>query len=153
MKKSNKTAYEAAISLLNRRAQSEWEIRTKLRRKEYRGSEIDEAVERLYEYHYLNDEELAEDVFRYYQEERLYGDRYIHMKLKSRGLASDLHLTREEEEEKAALALRNKEKIIPGFSKNYRKAAAYLFRRGFAPGTVSAVMQGAQDEDFFEDFE
>lgn len=153
MKKSNKTAYEAAISLLNRRAQSEWEIRTKLRRKEYSRSEIEETVEKLYEYQYLNDEELAEDLFHYYQDERLYGDRYIHMKLKSRGLSSELHLTREEEEEKAALALQNKEKIIPGFSKNYRKAAAYLLRRGFAPGVVSAVMQSAGDEDFFDDFE
>lgn len=148
--KRNKTAYEAAISLLNRRAQSEWEMRTKLRRKEYSKSEIDETVAKLYEYHYLNDEELAEDVFRYYQEERLYGDRYIHQKLKSRGLSVDRHLTEEEEAEKAVLALQNKEKVIPGFSKNYRKAAAFLFRRGFAPHTVSEVLQGLDEEFDFE---
>lgn len=148
--KRNKTAYEAAIALLNRRAQSEWEMRTKLRRKEYSKSEIDEAVEKLYEYHYLNDEELAGDLFTYYRDERLYGDRYIHQKLKSRGLSADRHLTEEEEAEKAALALQIKEKIIPGFSKNYRKAAAFLFRRGFAPHTVSLVLQGLDEEMDFE---
>lgn len=152
MKKSNKTAFEAALALLARRAQSEWEMRTKLKRKEYTAEEIEETVTRLLASRYINDTELAEEVFLYYREERLYGDRYIQQKLKARGLKSEWHLTREEEEEKAALALQNKEKIIPGFSENYRKAAAYLFRRGFAPGTVSAVMQGRGEEDpFFEE--
>lgn len=149
MKKSNKTAFEAALSLLARRAQSEWEMRTKLKRKEYTASEIEETVKRLLASRYINDAELAEEVFLYYREERLYGDRYIHQKLKARGLHSSCHLTREEEEEKAALALQNKEKIIPGFSENYRKAAAYLFRRGFSPGTVSAVMQERGEADPF----
>lgn len=148
--KRNKTAYEAAISLLNRRAQSEWELRTKLRRKEYSASDVEETIQKLQSYHYVDDEELAESLFTYYREERLYGDRYIHQKLKSRGLSVDRHLTEEEEAEKASLALQNKEKIIPGFSRNYRKAAAFLFRRGFAPQTVSLVLQGLDEEINFE---
>lgn len=62
MKKSNRSAYEAALHLLEYRAQSEYEIRTKLKRRGYEDEDIEKAVEKLYFYHYLNDEELAEEI-------------------------------------------------------------------------------------------
>ena len=63
MKRTNKTAYESAIHLLNYRPQSEYELRTKLARKGYDPDEIGKVMDKLKHYGYLNDSELADDLF------------------------------------------------------------------------------------------
>ncbi len=145
MKKSDRTAYEAALHLLGYRAQSEQEMRTKLKRKGYGPNDIEETVVRLYRERYLDDEALAEEIFSLYQESLLYGDRYIQGKLRARGLMLEKHLSAEEETEKARQALRAKETIIPGFRENYRRAAGFLLRRGFSPSVVSLVLDETED--------
>lgn len=149
-KASERTAMEAALHLLGYRAQSEWEIRTKLRRKGYGGAEIDKAVEALHREHYLDDQALAEEIFEQYRESMRYGDRYIQNKLRSRGLSLDRHLTAEEEMEKAEAALRLKREFAPGRSSDFRRAAGFLLRRGFSGSVVSAVLNriGVEDDSF-----
>lgn len=137
----NKTAFEAALHLIAYRAQSEWEIRTKLRHKGYREEEIGSAVERLYRSGYLNDEELAAEIFESYRADGLYGDRYIHQKLKMRGLACACHLTAEEELHKARAAFARKSAVMPGLAADYKKAAGFLMRRGFSASAAAAVWE------------
>lgn len=140
MKKSNRSAYEAALHLLEYRAQSEYEIRTKLKRRGYEDEDIEKAVEKLYFYHYLNDEELAEEIFVNYRDFLLYGDRYIQGKMKLRGLTCRHHLTEAEEREKAKLALEKKAAAVPDIRDNYRRAAGFLLRRGFSYAAVSFAL-------------
>ena len=146
MKKNKYTAYEAALHLIGYRAQSEWELRTKLKRKGYENSDIEMTVQRLIKEKYVNDEELAKEIFLLYRDNLTYGDRYIQRKLRSRGLTIDDHLTEEEEIEKAEKALLVKRRIIPGFDENYRRAAGFLLRRGFSTHTIVRVLRMFPDE-------
>lgn len=146
MKKSNRTAWESALHLIGYRAQSEWEIRTKLKRKGYEAEDIEKTVSLLYRYQYLDDEALAEEIFLRYQSSLLYGDRYIQGKLHARGLTIDRHLTEEEERGKAAEALRIRLRTVPGLLEDYRRAAGFLLRRGFSQTAVRAVLDEAAGE-------
>ena len=92
MQKS-KTAYEAALHLLKYRGQSTYELRKKLKDREYPLREIEEALSKLLHYGYVNDLDLAEDLFNLYKSKNAYGDVYIHKKMKLRGLSIDRHLT------------------------------------------------------------
>ena len=149
-KASDRTAYEAALFLLRYRPQSEWELKVKLRRKGYAPGEIEETTEKLREARYLNDEELAADLFAYYRGNVLCGDAYIQRKLKARGLSVREHLTEEEEREKAELAFQKKKAIVPALASNYRRAAGFLLRRGFPPFVVREVLALHMDEPFLE---
>lgn len=148
-KASNRSAWEAALFLLRYRPQSEWEVRMKLRRKGYAQEEIDQAVEKLQEAQYLNDGELADDLFQYYRDNALCGDSYIQRKLKSRGLSTDRHLTEEEERAKAELAFQKKKAIVPALAADYRKAAGFLLRKGFSPFLVREVLAAHMEEEPF----
>lgn len=140
MKTNNRTAYEAALHLLGYRAQSEREIRTKLKQRGYGPEEIENTIIRLQKAKYLDDEALAEEVFTAYRDSGLYGDRYIQNKLRMRGLKLEWHLTQAEEEEKARQALQHKVRMEPDFLTQYRRAVSFLIRRGFSPSVVSAVL-------------
>lgn len=148
-KASNRTAWEAALFLLRYRPQSEWEVRTKLRRKGYSLEEIGETVEKLRDARYLDDGELSDDLFRYYRDNALCGDLYIQRKLKARGLSTDQHLTEEEERAKAELAFAKKKAIVPALAANYRKAAGFLLRKGFPPFLVREVLAVHMEEEPF----
>ena len=147
MKRTNKTAYESAIHLLNYRPQSEYELRTKLARKGYDPDEIGKVMDKLKHYGYLNDSELADDLFDSFRNRKCYGETYIHQKLKSRGLHTNKHLTAEEEIDIAVSLLEEKVRIKPELLINYRKAAAFLLRRGLSQ---SAVMTALREVRTFE---
>ena len=138
MKRTNKTAYESAIHLLNYRPQSEYELRTKLARKGYDPDEIGKVMDKLKHYGYLFDS---------FRNRKCYGDTYIHQKLKSRGLHTNKHLTAEEEIDIAVSLLEEKVRIKPELLINYRKAAAFLLRRGLSQ---SAVMTALREVRTFE---
>lgn len=98
----DRTCYETAVYLLQFRDQSEKDLTRKLKEREYTEKEIEEAMERLRDYEYVNDENLADELFEAYRRRAQYGDAYIHQKLKLKGLATEKHLQLEEEIEMAA---------------------------------------------------
>lgn len=75
--------------LLQFRDQSEKDLTRKLKEREYTEKEIEEAMERLRDYEYVNDENLADELFEAYRRRAQYGDAYIHQKLKLKGLATE----------------------------------------------------------------
>jgi len=140
MKKNDRTAYEAALHLLKYRGQSEKELRRKLKERGYEESETGKAIEKLKYYGYVDDESLAEDVFRSLRSRHCYGDSYIQRKMKEQGLTAPAHISEEEEKEDAARLLLTKVKIIPGLRTDYRKAVFFLLRRGFSISAVHAAL-------------
>ena len=113
-KTTNKKAFDAALSMLGYRSYSETEIRAKLRRKGYEEEKIAEAIDRLIQYGYLNDRVLGDEVFEAIKNKGIYGDAYIHRKLAQRGLSSDRHLSRSEEETAARRILEAKIRVKIG---------------------------------------
>lgn len=149
--KSEKTAFEAATFLLNYRARSEKELRTKLLRKGYAEAEVEAAIEKCRYYRYIDDEALAEDLAESFRSDKLYGSRYIRQKLRERGLSSDFRLTAEEEREKAVEALRRKYKTKPSEAAEKRRAFGFLARRGFSADAIAFAL-GNYEDDFPDDF-
>ena len=70
MSKNKKSAMEAAAAYLANRMRTEQEVRRRLKEKEYEPSEIDETVEELLRFGYLNDTEYALRYFEYNREKK-----------------------------------------------------------------------------------
>ena len=148
--KNNHTAYETALYLLNYREQSEKELTRKLKDRDYGAEEIEEAMGKLKHYGYIDDETLAEDLFESYRKRGVYGDAYIHRKMKEKGLVTEQHLSLEEETASAISLLQKKAKGSPKLLTDYRRAAAFLMRRGFSR---SAMVAALREFDFSADYE
>lgn len=150
--KSKPSARAAAFRFLTYRSLSEKELTDKLRRKEYSEGDIRETLSYLKELGYVNDRELAEEVFRFYKDQGIYGMRYIRRKMELRGLsAEDFSLSREEEYQRASSLMARQEALRPGFSRNLRRAAAFLERRGYSLSVIAAMVEdlrSASGEDF-----
>lgn len=140
MKKTDRTAYEAALHLLKYRGQSEKELRRKLKERGYEQSEIEKAINKLKHYGYVDDDSLAEDVFRLLRNRKCYGDSYIQRKMKDQGLTAPSHIPEEEERKNAVNLLLGRIRIYPGLRKDYRKAASFLLRRGFSSPAVHEAL-------------
>lgn len=148
--KTEKSCYEAALHLLKYRGQSEMEMRRKLKERSYGEEDIEDTVEKLKHYGYVDDESLAEDVFRAFRSRRCYGNSYILQKMKARGLPCPYRIPEEEERDNAFRLLAARAKTMPSLLTNYRKAASFLLRRGFSSSVILSALReaGVEDESF-----
>ncbi|MBL4900051.1 MAG: regulatory protein RecX [Colwellia sp.] len=85
--KQKQTALHCGVGLLARREHSEFELRQKLRSREFEEADITAAIERLLEKDYLSDPRFAVSTCRY-RANRGYGWRYIENELKQKGVCS-----------------------------------------------------------------
>lgn len=146
--KKNRTCFEAAMHLFKYRLQSESELRTKLKLRKYSLEEIEETIAKLKEYEYIDDESLANSLLESLKARKCYGNMYILQKMHQRGLHAAELLSEEDEKELAATLLAKKVKIDPKYKVDYRKAMAFLGRRGFSSASVSYALQQLDiDED------
>ena len=88
--KEKPSALVKAVDFLAQQEHSETKLREKLARREYEAEEINAAVDRLKEKHYLNDEDACRRQFGYFFEDGRMSVRQICQKLIQRGFASDL---------------------------------------------------------------
>ncbi|MDR0854324.1 MAG: recombination regulator RecX [Clostridiales Family XIII bacterium] len=113
--KSKVSAIEKAYDYLSRRAHTEYEIRLKLRKKEYAEDEIDGAVAQLLLDGYIDDRDFAERYLRVLIEKGR-GKRRIKDEMRRKGIAEELAVATIEacmsEEDERANALRYAEKIL-----------------------------------------
>lgn len=86
--KPRRSAREVALDCLSRRALTHYELETRLKEKGYESSEINAVLERLHEWGYLNDQELALT----YSKSRLkrYSRRRVQQDMQNRGLVPQL---------------------------------------------------------------
>ncbi|WP_079505753.1 recombination regulator RecX [Mesobacillus jeotgali] len=83
-------AYNTAINYLSHRMRSESEVREHLKKKEISDSVIKEAIHKLYEFKFLNDEEFASAFVRTQLNTTDKGADVIKLELKQKGIAPDL---------------------------------------------------------------
>lgn len=86
--KPRKSAMEAALDCLSRRAFTYYELENRLKEKDYESSEVNKVMEKLLEWGYLNDSELAI----MYSQSRLkrYSRRRVQQDMQKRGLEPQL---------------------------------------------------------------
>ena len=149
---TNKDIWHLALQILTRRSHSEYELRQKLYQKSYAGTEVDQVVNRLLTYGYLNDTAFATALFSKYLGMGKYSLNNIICKLKKCGLPEVIIKTviREydgEEEYQAALkVLGSRFKSLDGLNKE--KLYRFLGTRGFSSNTIHRVLDQLTNHDF-----
>lgn len=131
-RRPQKTALVAAVDILARQEQSEQKLREKLLRKGYEENDIQAAVERLKERHYLNDADACARQFQFLYEESRSSVRQICLKLVQRGFDKELVkscVPRDTYEREKAAALRVLS--LKSRAEDRQKLMASLFRKGF----------------------
>lgn len=146
--KEKPSALVKAVDFLAQQEHSEAKLREKLARREYEAEEINAAVDRLKEKHYLNDEDACRRQFGYFFEDGRMSVRQICQKLIQRGFASDLVYScipeeKEEHEEEAAFRA-----ACGRFRSAVKrdKIKQFLYRRGFSFSVCDAAVRRFVEE-------
>lgn len=152
----NRTVRECALALLEFRDRTEWELRQKLKEREYSAEEINETVLFLKEYRYLDDEAYAD---RYIQScAARKSRRQIRADLERKGLSReiiDLQLQEKTVNEDSQIRkLLQKKGYVPGKRlepAEYRRIMGALGRRGFSGEAIRKAMESMREEleEFF----
>ena len=149
-KSADKTALMTAVDYLARQAHSEQKLREKLTRKGFPEEEIDAAIARLIERHYLDDTDLCTQQFMYLYNESRNSVRQICAKLMQRGFDHDLvrsvvpEDTFEREIAVAERLLSMKFKPTDA----HQKMMAHLYQKGFSLDTAhTAVRMFTEDAE------
>jgi regulatory protein len=149
--KPKRSAYDKALGLLARREHSRKELKSKLRQGGYEGEETADAIDRLGEQHYQDDDRFAEVLLRS-RISQGYGPMRLRVELKSHGLADARIRELMDEAEvdwdaSAAAQLRRRYGGAGATDPAERKRRAqFLLRRGFAAATVRRVTHADVDE-------
>lgn len=147
-KKPVKTALVAAVDLLARQSYSEQKLREKLARKGYEERDVQAAIDRLIEKHYLDDTAACQSQFDYLYRESRSSVRQICLKLMQRGFPKDIIRNcvpkdtdaREKNAALRALALKYKR------SADRQKMMGSLYRSGFDTDVIRAAVEAYAEE-------
>ena len=149
--KTKPSAYNKALGLLARREHSRKELRQKLDRSGYARDEAGDALDRLGEQHYQDDERFAEALIRN-RSAQGYGPMRLRAELKSHGLSDArirglLDATEIDWAESAAAQLRRRYGAQGATDPAERaRRAQFLLRRGFPAATVRDVTHAEVDD-------
>ena len=152
----NRTVRECALALLEFRDRTEWELRQKLKEREYSAEEIDETVLFLKEYRYLDDEAYVGRYIRSCAARK--SRRQIRADLEHKGVSReiiDLQLQEKTVDEDSQIRkLLQKKGYVPGKRlepTEYRRIMGALGRRGFSGEAIRKSMESMREEqeEFF----
>jgi regulatory protein len=153
-------AVTAALNLLSHRGRSERELRQRLRMKGYTLGAIDEAVRRVVEWGYLNDERFAEAWVEQRQAGKPRSRRALAHELREKGVDRAIIETAIDEAEidevadarrLAADKWRKDAELEP--DKRRQRTAAFLARRGYGWDVAKQVLDELARDDQADDFE
>ena len=149
--RSEKTARECALALLEFRDRTERELRQKLKEREYSAEEINETVLFLKEYRYLDDEAYADRYIRSCAARK--SRRQIRADLERKGVSReiiDLQLQEKTVDEDSQIRkLLEKKGYEPGKRMEpaeYRRLMGVLGRRGFSGEAIRRVTESMREE-------
>ena len=143
--------YRCALRLLGRRDHSVHEIRQKLSRREFDPDAIDEALKRLAERNYLDDQAFAVKWVRYRINTAPRSIRLMRQELRQKGVDPrqiEAALADLDERELAAACLRRKRRRWHRLKGSARrlKMLAHLGRHGFSCDVSQAAVEACDDE-------
>lgn len=146
MNKTNKTALQKATDLLARQDQSSTVLRRKLLIRNYDTAEVDEAIDKLKKYNYLDDEETCRHQFENFYAEGRLSIRQIVAKLIQRGFDKtfiEQLIPADSEEHERLAAERLLEKKFKQIDDKTFKAKAWQFlsTRGFDGEIISSAVE------------
>jgi recX family len=137
-------ARKKALDILSRADCSESDLKRKLFLKDYPSNVVDDAINYVKKFNYINDERYAENYLNYRGKSK--SSRQLKMELKSKGIDSSIieSLMNDERSDEEALynLLRKKIKNPEEMDdEKIRKIYAYLYRRGFSAELISSGLR------------
>ncbi len=145
--KKKKLCMDAALTYLGTRMRSEYEMRSYLQKKQYREDEIEQTIERLKGYGYIDDLAFAKEMIRCKTAIRPMGKRALHYALYKAGVDKDtieegLAAYPDKAEQEACDVLCEKLMLKNGTDRQgLAKTQRALAARGFGYEMVSKEMQ------------
>lgn len=141
-----KRATKRAMHLLERQEKTEYQLREKLRQNSYPQEAIEDAIEYVKRYHYVDDVRYAKTFVLYHQEKR------SRLRLKTdllrRGIKGDVIdaaleevFTFDEREQMRELLTKRRFPQNVGDDGEFRKNYQFLMRRGFKSSDILSVMK------------
>ena len=155
--KPDKTALVTAVDYLARQEYSESKLRDKLTHKGYDEEEIEAALVKLKERHYIDDRSACARQLAYLYENSSNSLRQIKLKLERRGFPRDLIAECAEEldvdvyEQEKAKALR----VLRGHYRpdaDRQKMLGYLYRKGYDSGALRDAVDEYRESNETDDF-
>lgn len=142
----SKRAKKRAMYLLEKMDRTESDIRTKLSDDLYPESIVDEAIDYLYSYHYLDDDRYARNYIRFHSQGK--SKRLLRQELIGKGVDKNLAVelldedydTDERELIRRELAKKHFDSASAD-DKERRRVYSYLLRKGFDMSDILAVMR------------
>lgn len=142
----SKRAKKRALYLLEKMDRSESKLREKLKASEYPSQCVDEAIEYVKSFHYLDDSRFARNYVRYHQDSL--SRQQIFQKLLQKGIKKD-DISNAIEEEYFAREDEQIKKLLekkhyfdePCDEKTYRRTYQFLLRRGFKSCDILKAMK------------
>ena len=139
-------AKKRALYLLERMDRTEYQLREKLRASDYPEEVIEEAIDYVKSFHYIDDERYAENFTRYRKENM--SRQQIKQKLMSKGVSKDIisNALEEEYDVDESIHIRNLlEKKHFSYQTSdegeFRRVYNYLLRRGFRSSDILKEMK------------
>lgn len=150
-----KSAFEKSLDFLGRRMNSKKELLEKLTKKGYTPEVAQKAIEKLEEYHYIDDELFAKQFAASYPK---LSKKMLKEKLAQKGISPDIVLEiigDRDDESEFELCLQQAKKYLKSKSvccfKDYQKMQASLFRKGFDYDIVKRACNELVDKSEFKD--
>lgn len=142
----SKRAKKRAMHLLEKMDRTESDIRTKLSDDLYPESIVDEAIDYLYSYHYLDDDRYARNYIRFHSQGK--SKRLLRQELIGKGVDKNLAVelldedydTDERELIRRELAKKHFDSVSAD-DRERRRVYSYLLRKGFDMSDILAVMR------------
>jgi len=146
--------WQCSLHIIGRRSHSEHELQQKLYYKKYSYDDIEKVILRLKEYGYINDTELAKNLFNKYLQAGKYSVKQIIYKLKQRGLPDAIihnivnsHDDIDLEEWQSALKIIKTRFKILNDATTKEKIYRYLATKGFSSASITKALNHIYQSD------
>ncbi len=140
-------AYDQAVKYLSLRIHTAFELRIKLKRKKFESGDIEDALQRLIELKYINDEDFARVFVQNLIKYKTFGYYGIKNKLRQRGIEDRVTNEILEEELDIEAEMKIAIRAVRKSSKKEKiKLMQMLARKGFRSQVISAVVGQFSEE-------
>lgn len=146
MKNKLQNPYYAAQDILSRREHSEFEIRTKMKRKRFSSEQINDVIRKLKKLNLINDNNFSKIYVRQTLNIKAVGPKWLAYKLKQKGIEQSVitHSLNEaylpgREKELARQAASTWQRTHPQHTEDHERLTRHLASRGFSYDTINSI--------------
>ena len=144
-------AYNYALTLLDYRERSQWEIKERMHQKGYTPEVIQQVIDYLKEHDFLNDRRFSEwwanSIIK-----KGFARRGVYYELRKKGIPKDLieevvgKLFSKIDETEMALRIVQKRCKMPKGERDFQRISGFLRRRGYSFSVINTVIEQLKDK-------